>query len=139
MTKTKTYTFIVLNSLFLAIFYFLYTQNLIQTAWEYDLMFIVPSIGVMTILGLACVLFDRQQYAIWCQETSVILGFIGTALGIYFAFFEVDFNRLTDASQIVTVMGPVLHRLGEALWTTITGAFSAVWISANLTLVGSNE
>lgn len=129
----KYLLFVVLNGVFCAIVYVLYREGLVLEAWEHDIMYIIPAITLTALFGLVRLPFSIAT-AEWCAETCVALGLLGTALGIWQAFSGIDPEMVGDINAIGQVLGVLLSGLGAALWTTMTGVFLNIWLTANIRL-----
>lgn len=125
---------IIIHVIFAVIFFCVYRAGYVAESWANDIAYIVPSIAGVFVLGLL-VAWYRRAYAHWCTETILILGFVGTLLGIWTAFSGINPGMIGDTNSVASVIAILMDGLGAALWTTITGAFFAVWLSASLTVM----
>lgn len=119
----------IVHTVFASVFFCIYRAGYASEAWNNDIAYIVPAI--MGVFALGNVLaWYRRSYAAWCSETILVLGFVGTLLGIWTAFSGIDPGMIGDVNSVASVIAILMHGLGAALWTTIAGAFFAVWLSA---------
>lgn len=125
----------VVNAIFGAVLYVLYREGMVQQAIANDIMYIIPSMGAIFVLGMMMMFFNLEN-AHWCSETLIVLGFMGTLLGIWTSFTGVDPKQVGDISAIATVLAVLMQGLGAALWTTITGSFLALWLNACTRVMG---
>ncbi len=127
---------VVVNTVFLVIFWLAYRAGYVEEAWSHDIAFIIPAVLGTFLLGIVCLVFNIS-YSQWTAETLIVLGFLGTLLGIWTAFSSIEASQIGDINSIGNVLATLLQGLGAALWTTITGAFFSVWLSANIEVMES--
>lgn len=132
---TRYLTLAVVNTIFLAIVYVLYREGVVATAWQNDILYIVPATVTLWGYGMVIVHWSNRT-AEWVCESLIIVGFLGTLFGIVHAFTSVTPESVGDINMIGEVLGSVLYGLGAAIWTTITAAFLALWLSANARVMG---
>lgn len=125
----------VVNAIFCAVIYVLFREGIAQQAAENDIMYIMPTMGAIFILGMVMVHFVNET-AYWCAESLIALGFLGTLLGIWSAFTGINQDQVGDVNAIGSVLATLLTGLGAALWTTILGAFLNLWLNANIRAMG---
>lgn len=129
----KLVKLVVLNTIFVVILYVLGREGYLEEAWGNDVLYIIPAVIVMASLGFANLWRDLDNSE-WCAETCVSLGLLGTALGVWKAFSGIDPSMVGDINAIGAVIGVLLSGLGAALWTTMTGVFFNLWLTANIRL-----
>ena len=128
---TRLLFLILVNTLFGAIVFVFHREGLLLEAWKNDILFIIPAISILLILGIV-IMGRSMETAEWCGDAMITLGFIGTALGTWTAFAGVDTDAMGDIDAAKAVIANMITGLGAALWTTITGAFANLWLSANI-------
>lgn len=127
----QTLKLVVVNTIFLVVTYCLYRQDVLATAWSNDMLYIIPAIVILSMFGFVYQWRDLATTE-WCAETCIALGLFGTAMGIWTAFSGIDPEMVGDVNAIGQVLGVLLSGLGAALWTTMTGVYASVWLSANI-------
>lgn len=133
MTKFLLYG--VINAIFAAITYALYREGYATQAVENDIMYIMPALGAVFIFGQVMV-FVSKETAYFCSESMIVLGFLGTLLGIWTAFSGINTSMVGDVNQVGSVLATLMQGMGAALWTTLTGAYLALWLNAALRTQG---
>lgn len=108
-----------------------------QNAWANDVLYIVPTILGMFALGLVGNLLGNKKLGEWCAEHMIFLGFLGTLYGMWLAFGGLGETAMNSAGTVSDVIENLLAGFGAAVWTTITGAFMSVWLSANIEFIDS--
>lgn len=64
-------------------------------------------------------------------DNMSLLGIIGTVVGFIVAFAGIDPSILVSASGVGTTVAQMMHGMGIALYTTLTGAVLGGWTSQN--------
>lgn len=121
----------ILNILFAVVTWLLYRDGILATAWLNDTLFIIPSILALGAIGMIHI-GHKVRTTRWCAETAVVLGFVGTAYGIWMAFGGIDPAQVGNTSAIAGILSTLLKGLGAALWTTLAGVYVSLILSANL-------
>lgn len=129
---------LAVNGIAGAILWSLYREGILYTAWSNDILYIIPTIGIIFLFGISQ-MFRNIEVSHWCAETCVSLGLLGTALGIWSAFSGIDPSMVGDVNSIGAVIGVLLSGLGAALWTTMFGVFVNIILTANLKVVEDYE
>lgn len=135
MTVTKLLKFVVLNALMGVLVYLINREGYLLTAYENDIAYVMWGIVGLFILGMVGVISGSKKLGMWCAESCVMVGFMGTCLGIYFAFSGVNPEQMTSADGLVPIVVQALVGLGAAIWTTLVGAFFNQWLSLNIEFV----
>jgi hypothetical protein len=76
-------------------------------------------------------LFSRISHIRTIGNGLVVLGLIGTVIGFILVAAEVDGERAADVGQVGSLVGALLHGMGVAFYTTLTGAIFSLWLSLN--------
>lgn len=126
---------IIVNTIFGVILYCLAREGILDTAWENDVLYIIPAIIAVAAFGFIS-MWRNMETTEWCAETCVALGLLGTALGVWQAFSGIEPSMVGDVNAIGAVIGVLLSGLGAALWTTMTGVAMNLWLSANIRAKG---
>jgi hypothetical protein len=125
---------IVFNITLASILYYLYTIGILATAYGNNILHILETIVVVFAVGLASVfLTKKNNFTIWCMNTLLGLGLIGTIYGIFIAFSGINSNSL-EPSMVAPVISGILTGIGAAIWTTITALFFHIALGGNLIL-----
>lgn len=130
--------YIVVNGIFAVIVYCLGREGILTTAWGNDTLYIIPGILIVAAFGFVMLLRDYHTSE-WAAETCIALGLFGTAFGVWTAFSGIDPSMVGDVNAIGSVIGVLLSGLGAALWTTMTGVFMNIWLSANIRMVEADH
>lgn len=126
---------IVFNITVAAIVYYLFTIGLLNTAYENNILHIIETIAVVFVVGMVSVfLTKKNMFTVWCMNTMLGLGLIGTIYGLYTSFEGITSSNLGDIQQMVPVIAKVLAGIGAAIWTTITALFFHIWLGGNMIL-----
>jgi len=77
------------------------------------------------------VTFNNLKYLIMLSNTSVMLGFIGTVVGIIIALQAVQVEAVGDVQAVGTLVAGLAQGMGIALYTTLVGGLGSMLIGFN--------
>lgn len=98
---------------------------------------LVSVIFGLGIIALGLILFGRTEGARWLGDSLVILGLIGTAIGIFIAFGDLEIGGGFESRTIAA--NTVINGLWTAVTTTIAGLTSSLWVDLNLFLCRDDD
>lgn len=89
------------------------------------------STGIMIALGLGAVLsvLGEWREVGLIADTSVFAGLIGTVIGIIIAFSNLDPSQMANVEYARSMGTALLSGMSVALYTTLVGAVSFVWLN----------
>lgn len=92
------------------------------------------SAGIFLALlgGVVLSLFKRWRHVEFFADMSVFGGLFGTVVGIILAFSDLDPGRLSDISYAKDIGTALLSGVSVALYTTLVGAVSFMWLNATV-------
>ncbi len=82
-------------------------------------------------------LTQRLAWVRYLANLQVLLGLLGTVLGMRVALLGVDPSTVGDASAIGPMVATLVSGLGLAIDTTIVGTVGSVWLGLNRMLLDS--
>ena len=80
-------------------------------------------------------LFSKIQWISRIGNSLVVLGLIGTVLGAIQFLLGVDVQALQDVSRVGLAFEVILQGMGVALYTTLVGAITNLWLTFNYGIV----
>lgn len=75
---------------------------------------------------------------VWIKSIAygcVLLGLIGTVIGFIVAFSSVPVDQTFNVEMLSRIMPELINGMGIALYTTLAGAISSLWLHFNLTIL----
>jgi len=116
-----------------------------EEIWEADPSRLTIVIAVLFVFGLVLLgmrLFLKRSRRTrdidtvrFISGTLVVLGLIGTVLGIIIALRGVDEKVVGDTASIGPMVAQLITGMGIAMYTTLVGASLSLWLNINIHLV----
>lgn len=76
-------------------------------------------------------LFSRISFVRFGANMLVVMGLIGTVVGMVHAFSSIDASMVSSADQVGKLLTVLINAMGVALSTTLVGSILSLWLSAN--------
>lgn len=80
-------------------------------------------------------LFARIAFVKYLSSSLVMLGLLGTVIGFIIVLTQVPADAVGDTSQVGKLVAVLTHGMGVALYTTLVGAITNLWLNANYTIL----
>jgi biopolymer transport protein ExbB/TolQ len=80
-------------------------------------------------------LFARIAFVKYIASSLVTLGLLGTVIGFIIVLTQVPANAVGDTSQVGKLVAVLTNGMGVALYTTLVGAVTNLWLTANYTML----
>lgn len=64
-----------------------------------------------------------------------MLGLLGTVIGFIMVLTNIPSNAVGDAAQVGKLVGVLTNGMGVALYTTLVGAITNLWLNANYNML----
>ena len=96
--------------------------------FQEDQTHISTGIGIVFLIGLAQAWRGRWRAVRWTEEALVMLGLIGTVIGMAIALSNLDASAADDIEAARVMINTVALGFGTALYTTLVGAIGALWL-----------
>lgn len=80
-------------------------------------------------------LFARIAFVKYIASSLVTLGLLGTVIGFIIVLTQVPANAVGDTSQVGKLVAILTNGMGVALYTTLVGAVTNLWLNANYTML----
>jgi MotA/TolQ/ExbB proton channel family protein len=88
-------------------------------------------------LGILCVFFQRWRDVDWLATHVVRIGLLGTVVGLIVAFSAARAGGSADPSAIRPMIASVIDGMYVALYATLLGIATNLWLKINLRLLGN--
>ncbi|MBB6409256.1 MotA/TolQ/ExbB proton channel family protein [Mesorhizobium sangaii] len=98
------------------------------------LCWLIAAIGA---LGILCVFFRRWRDVDWLATHVVRIGLLGTVVGLIVAFSAARAGGSADPNAIRSMIGSVIDGMYVALYATLLGIATNLWLKINLRLLGN--
>ncbi|MER9756616.1 MotA/TolQ/ExbB proton channel family protein [Mesorhizobium sp. M0166] len=98
------------------------------------LCWLIAAIGA---LGILCVFFRRWRDVDWLATHVVRIGLLGTVVGLIVAFSAARAGGSADPSAIRPMIASVIDGMYVALYATLLGIATNLWLKINLRLLGN--
>jgi hypothetical protein len=98
------------------------------------LCWLIAAIGA---LGIVCVFFQRWRDVDWLATHVVRIGLLGTVVGLIVAFSAARAGGSSDPSAIQPMIAAVIDGMYVALYATLLGIATNLWLKINLRLLGN--
>jgi hypothetical protein len=115
----------------------LWFAGLAQKPFEGDNAFLCWLIVAMAALGVACVFMQRWNDVQWIATHVVRIGLLGTVVGLIVAFSAATAGGPTDPSAVKPMIAAVVSGMYVALYATLLGIGTNLWLKINLRLLGN--
>jgi len=80
-------------------------------------------------------LFARISFVKYISSSLVMLGLLGTVIGFIMVLTNIPPNAVGDAAQVGKLVGALTNGMGVALYTTLVGAITNLWLNANYNML----
>lgn len=80
-------------------------------------------------------LFARIAFVKYISSSLVMLGLLGTVIGFIMVLTNIPANAVGDAAQVGKLVGALTNGMGVALYTTLAGAITNLWLNANYNML----
>ncbi|ODU48935.1 MAG: hypothetical protein ABS92_07160 [Thiobacillus sp. SCN 63-374] len=80
-------------------------------------------------------LFARISFVKYISSSLVMLGLLGTVIGFIMVLTNIPANAVGDAAQVGKLVGALTNGMGVALYTTLVGAITNLWLNANYNML----
>jgi len=80
-------------------------------------------------------LFARITFVKYISSSLVMLGLLGTVIGFIMVLTNIPANAVGDAAQVGKLVGALTKGMGVALYTTLVGAITNLWLNANYNML----
>ena len=127
--------FCVLNGIGLAGVAALAAAGLLQLPFEGHNAYLSGPILAVLVLGLWFVARGRLDDAVFIAKQVVRLGLLVCVLGLITAFYNAVSTYAADPSDLRVVFVGIVHGMFIALFGTLLGVASNVWLRVNLWLI----
>jgi hypothetical protein len=98
------------------------------------LCWLIAAIGA---LGILCVFFRRWRDVDWLATHVVRIGLLGTVVGLIVAFSAARAGGSADPNAIRPMIASVIDGMYVALYATLLGIATNLWLKINLRLLGN--
>ena len=96
-------------------------------------------IAAIGALGIVCVFFQRWRDVDWLATHVVRIGLLGTVVGLIVAFSAARSGGSADPNAIRSMIGSVIDGMYVALYATLLGIATNLWLKINLRLLGNSH
>lgn len=103
-------------------------QGWANVPFQQDQTWISTGIAVVFLIGLVQAWRGRWRTVRWTEEALVMLGLIGTVIGMSIALASLDASAADDVEAARAMINAVALGFGTALYTTLVGAVGALWL-----------
>jgi hypothetical protein len=100
------------------------------------LCWLITAIGA---LGILCVFFQRWRDVDWLATHVVRIGLLGTVVGLIVAFSAARAGGSADPNAIRSMIASVIDGMYVALYATLLGIATNLWLKINLRLLGNSD
>jgi hypothetical protein len=98
------------------------------------LCWLITAIGA---LGIVCVFLQRWRDVDWLATHVVRIGLLGTVVGLIVAFSAARAGGSADPDAIRPMLASVIDGMYVALYATLLGIATNLWLKINLRLLGN--
>ena len=98
------------------------------------LCWLIAAIGA---LGILCVFLQRWRDVDWLATHVVRIGLLGTVVGLIVAFSAARAGGSADPNAIQPMIASVIDGMYVALYATLLGITTNLWLKINLRLLGN--
>lgn len=80
-------------------------------------------------------LFARIAFVKYIASSLVTLGLLGTVIGFILVLTQVPADAVGDTAQVGKLVAVLTNGMGVALYTTLVGAITNLWLNANYSML----
>jgi MotA/TolQ/ExbB proton channel family len=117
----------------------LWTAGIAGKPFESDNAFLCWLIVAIAALGILCVFLQRWRDVEWVATHVVRIGLLGTVIGLIIAFSAAKAGGSADPSDIKPMIAAVVDGMYVALYATLLGVATNLWLKINLRLLGPDH
>ena len=129
--------FIVLQAIGAAGIIGLWVAGIADKPFTGDSGFLCWLIAAIGALGILCVFLQRWRDVDWLATHVVRIGLLGTVVGLIVAFSAARAGGSADPSAIQPMIASVIDGMYVALYATLLGITTNLWLKINLRLLGN--
>jgi len=110
-------------------------QGWLQYIYLGDITQLSILISTLSLFGLYLVYKKKWDEISFVANSHVVLGLIGTIIGIVIALKGVDPEAITDPSKAVLMITSLIKGISVAIHTTLVGTVGYFWLTLNVHLL----
>ena len=129
--------FIVLQAIGAAGIVGLWVAGIADKPFAGDNGFLSWLIAAIGALGILCVFLRRWRDVDWLATHVVRIGLLGTVVGLIVAFSAARAGGSADPNAIQPMIASVIDGMYVALYATLLGIATNLWLKINLRLLGN--
>ncbi|UVK40704.1 MotA/TolQ/ExbB proton channel family protein [Mesorhizobium sp. AR10] len=129
--------FIVLQAIGVAGIVGLWVAGIASKPFAGDNAFLCWFIAAIGALGILCVFLRRWRDVDWLATHVVRIGLLGTVVGLIVAFSAARAGGSADPNAIRPMIASVIDGMYVALYATLLGIATNLWLKINLRLLGN--
>jgi hypothetical protein len=129
--------FIVLQAIGAAAIVGLWVVGIADKPFAGENAFLCWLIIAIGALGILCVFFQRWRDVDWLATHVVRIGLLGTVIGLIVAFSAARAGGSVDPNAIRPMIASVIDGMYVALYATLLGITTNLWLKINLRLLGN--
>jgi hypothetical protein len=129
--------FIVLQAIGAAAIVGLWVAGIADKPFAGENAFLCWLIIAIGALGILCVFFQRWRDVDWLATHVVRIGLLGTVVGLIVAFSAARAGGSVDPNAIRPMIASVIDGMYVALYATLLGITTNLWLKINLRLLGN--
>ena len=129
--------FIVLQAIGAAGIAGLWVAGIAGKPFAGDNAFLCWLIAAIGVLGIVCVFLRRWRDVDWLATHVVRIGLLGTVVGLIVAFSAARAGGSADPNAIRPMIASVIDGMYVALYATLLGIATNLWLKINLRLLGN--
>jgi hypothetical protein len=129
--------FIVLQAIGAAGIVGLWVAGIADKPFAGDNGFLSWLIAAIGALGILCVFLRRWRDVDWLATHVVRIGLLGTVAGLIVAFSAARAGGSADPNAIQPMIASVIDGMYVALYATLLGIATNLWLKINLRLLGN--
>ena len=129
--------FIVLQAIGAAAIVGLWVAGIADKPFTGENAFLCWLIVAIGALGILCVFLQRWRDVDWLATHVVRIGLLGTVVGLIVAFSAARAGGSVDPNAIKPMIASVIDGMYVALYATLLGITTNLWLKINLRLLGN--
>ncbi len=129
--------FVVLQAIGAAGIVGLWVAGIADKPFTGDNGFLCWLIAAIGALGILCVFLQRWRDVDWLATHVVRIGLLGTVVGLIVAFSAARAGGSADPDAIQPMIASVIDGMYVALYATLLGIATNLWLKINLRLLGN--
>jgi hypothetical protein len=129
--------FVVLQAIGAAAIVGLWVAGIADKPFTGNNAFLCWLIAAIGALGILCVFLQRWRDVDWLATHVVRIGLLGTVVGLIVAFSAARAGGSADPDAIKPMIASVIDGMYVALYATLLGITTNLWLKINLRLLGN--